>query len=85
AAAEKRPARILLNRVPATGRLKQQIAAELAARGLHTLGAGLGNRTAFTTAFMQGLAVTEAAPRGVAGLEVMASLEALLPLMKENR
>jgi chromosome partitioning protein len=85
AAAEKRPARILLNRVPATGKLKEQITAELAARGLHTLGASLGNRTAFTTAFMLGLAVTEAAPRGVAAREVMACLEALLPLMKETR
>ena len=85
AAAEKRPARILLNRVPATGRLKQQIAAELTARGLLTLGPGLGNRTAFTTAFMQGLAVTEAAPRGIAALEVMASVDALIPLMKETR
>ena len=84
-AAEKRMACILLNRVPATGKLKQQILAELAARGLHVLGAGLGNRTAFTTAFMQGLTVTETAPRGVAALEVQATLEALAPRMKDAR
>jgi len=85
AATEKRPARILLNRVPATGKLTQHILAELAGRGLATLGPGLGNRSAFTAAFMQGLAVTEAAPRGVAALEVLSTLEALLPLIKESR
>lgn len=84
AAAEKRPARILLNRVPATGRLKDQILAELAARGLATLGPGLGNRTAFTTAFMQGLTATETAPRGLAALEILACLEAMIPLLKET-
>lgn len=83
AAAEKRPARILFNRVPAAGKLKLQIAADLAARGLLTLGPGLGNRTAFTTAFMQGLAVTEAAPRGAAALEMLATLDALTTLMKD--
>lgn len=81
AASEKRPARILLNRVPATGKLRQQIMAELDRAGLPTLGGGLGNRTGFVTAFMQGLAVTESAPRGVAAAEVMACLEALNPLM----
>lgn len=83
AEAEKRPARILLNRVPATGRLKQQIVGELGSRGLTLLGPGLGNRSAFTTAFMQGLTVTESAPKGVAALEVLATLEALTTLMKD--
>ena len=81
AAAEKRTALILLNRVPASGKLKQVIEADLAGRALPTLGPGLGNRTAFTTAFMQGLGVIESAPRGVAAQEVRASLEALEPLM----
>ncbi len=85
AVAEKRPARILLNRVPATGRLKQQIADELASRGLVTIGPGLGNRTAFTTAFMQGLTVIESAPKGAAALEVLATLDVLTSLMKELR
>ena len=85
AGAEKRTARILLNRVPAAGKLKQQIADELASRGLVTLGTGLGNRAAFTTALMQGLTVTETAPRGLAALEVLATLEALAPLMKDDR
>lgn len=82
AAAEKREARVLLNRVPAQGRLKEVILAELAARKLATLGPGLGNRTGYATAFMLGLGVTEAAPRGAAAEEIIATLAALARLMK---
>ncbi len=82
AAAEKKPARVLLNRVPAQGKLKDVIMAELAARGLLLLGPGLGNRTAYTTAFMLGLGVTESAPRSVAAEEIGATAAALRKLMK---
>lgn len=82
AAAEKREARVLLNRVPAQGRLKEVILAELAARKLATLGPGLGNRTGYATAFMLGLGVTEAAPRSAAAEEITATLAALARLMK---
>ncbi len=82
AATEKKPARILLNRVPAQGRLKDVIIAELASRGLAMLGTGLGNRSAYTTAFMLGLGVTESAPRSLAADEVGATTAALLTLMK---
>lgn len=82
AAAEKRAARVLLNRVPAQGRLKEVILAELAARRLAPLGPGLGNRTGYATAFMLGLGVTEAAPRSAAAEEVIATLAALAKLMK---
>ncbi len=82
AEAERRPARVLLNRVPAQGRLKDVIAAELAARKLATLGPGLGNRTAYATAFMLGLGVTESAPRSPAAEEVAATVAALARLMK---
>jgi chromosome partitioning protein len=82
AAAEKKPARILLNRVPAQGRLKDVIMAELAARKLELLGPGLGNRTAYATAFMQGLGVSEAAARSAAAEEIAATIVALRALMK---
>jgi chromosome partitioning protein len=82
AAAEKKPARILLNRVPAQGRLKDVIMAELAARKLQLLGPGLGNRTAYATAFMLGLGVGENAARSAAADEIAATIVALRALMK---
>jgi chromosome partitioning protein len=82
ASAEKRAVRVLLNRVPAQGKLKDVIAAELAARKLATLGPGLGNRAGFATAFMLGLGVTESAPRSQAAEEITATLAALSRLMK---
>ncbi len=77
AAEEKRPAAVLLNRVPAQGRLKDDIAAQLASRKVRLLDASLGNRTAFASAFMNGLGVTEAAPRSPAAEEVRALAEAI--------
>lgn len=74
---EKRPVAALLNRVPAQGRLKEQVAAELAARKVPLMGATLGNRTGYAQAFQEGLAVTEAAPRGMAADEVRALAEAI--------
>ena len=82
AAAEKKPARILLNRVPAQGRLKDVIMAELAARKLQLLGPGLGNRTAYATAFLLGLGVGENAARSAAAEEIAATIVALRALMK---
>ena len=82
ATAEKKPARILLNRVPAQGRLKDVIMAELAARKLQLLGPGLGNRTAYATAFMLGLGVGENAARSAAADEIAATIVALRALMK---
>ncbi len=69
AEAERRPVRLLLNRVPATGRLAPQIAAELARRRLPLLNEALGNRSAYASAFAQGLGVVEAQPRSTAAEE----------------
>lgn len=77
AAEERRPVAALLNRVPAQGRLKDQVAAELAARSVRLLGPTLGNRTGFAQAFQEGLAVTEAAPRTLAAEEVRALAAAI--------
>ncbi len=72
ARAEKRPAVLTLNRVPAQGKVGAEVAAALRAQGLTLLDAPLGNRSGFTTAFAAGLGVTEAAPRSAAADEVRA-------------
>lgn len=72
AAAEKRSIAALLNRVPAQGKLRQDIASRLRAADIRVLDPVLGNRTGFAQAFQEGLAVTEAAPRSAAAEEVRA-------------
>jgi chromosome partitioning protein len=78
AAEEKRPAVVVLNRVPPASRLRDAIAGDLAARRLPLLTASLGNRTGFAAAFAEGLGVTEAAPRSAAALELAALIDELL-------
>ncbi|MBN8928426.1 MAG: cobyrinic acid a,c-diamide synthase [Rhodospirillales bacterium 69-11] len=75
---EKRPAAIVLNRVPPASRLRDTIAADLARRELPVLAAGIGNRTGFASAFAEGLGVSEAAPRSTAAAELRALLHELL-------
>ena len=72
AAAERRPARLVLNRAPGAGRLRAAIEAEIGQRALPRLAAVLGNRVGFATAFAAGLGVTEAARRGPAVAELLA-------------
>lgn len=72
AAEERRPVAALLTRVPPQGRLKEIIAAALAGRGVALIGPSLGNRTGFALAFLDGLGVTEHAPRTAAATEVRA-------------
>jgi chromosome partitioning protein len=74
---EGRPVMLALNRAPASGRLLDQVQAEIARRGLPLAGAALGNRTAFAQAFMAGLGAVEAAPKGVAAAEARALAAAL--------
>jgi len=85
AAAEKRPVALLLNRVPATGRLKEEVAAELRRRRLPLLEASLGNRTQFATAFQKGLGAAEAAPRSQAAEEARALAEAVRGFLDRRR
>jgi chromosome partitioning protein len=74
AAAERRPARLVFNRAPAAGRLRAEVAAEVARRGWPLLTATLGNRAAIAAAFARGLGITETAPNSVAAAEVRAVL-----------
>jgi len=82
AAAEGRRAVVLLNRVPSSGKLPQQIEALLAERHIPVLAERLGNRTAFASAFMLGLAVCEAAPKNQATTELTALAAALRAMQK---
>ena len=78
AAAEKRPAAVLLNRVPPTGKLRDTVAAQLRGEGKPLLAASIGNRAAFATAFADGLGVIESAPRSIAANELRGLLSELL-------
>lgn len=78
AAEEKRPACLVLNRVPTGTKLRDTTDRELRARGLVVLPASLGNRAAFSHAFAEGLGVTEAAPRSAAAREMRALAAAIL-------
>jgi chromosome partitioning protein len=83
ARAEGRRVLLLLNRMPASGRLGQEIAQELRRRGLPLLEPVLGNRTAFASAFALGLGVAEASPRGTAATEAAALAQAIERAAKE--
>jgi chromosome partitioning protein len=80
AAEEKRPLRALLNRVPAQGKMRDRVAAALEEMEVPLLQQCLGNRAHFASAFLDGLAVTEAAPRSPAAAEAQALAEAVLAL-----
>ena len=82
ARAEKRPIRMVLNRVPpAATKVTEQIRAMIAAQGLEPLAASLGNRTIFAQSFMNGLAVHEAAPKSPAAAELTAVAEEVWGLL----
>ena len=72
AAAERRPVRLVLNRAPATSRLRTQVEHACAQQHLHVLSATLGNRTGFAAAFAAGLGVSEQSPRSLAARELVA-------------
>jgi chromosome partitioning protein len=70
-AAEGRRAILVLNRAPNASRLRDQMEADIARRGLPILAQALGNRTAFASAFAEGLGVVESAPRSLAAQELL--------------
>ncbi len=71
---EKRKVRLVLNRVPASGKLRTGVEADIARHGYPVFATTLGNRTDFAGAFAQGLGVTETAPRSTAAQELRALL-----------
>ncbi len=78
AAAERRLAAVVLNRVPATSRQREAVEADLTAKAWPLLTSVIGNRTGFSAAFAEGLGVTEAAPRTSAASELRALVAELL-------
>lgn len=79
---EKRKVRLVLNRVPASGKLRTGVEADIARHGFPVLATTLGNRTDFAGAFAQGLGVTEAAPRSTAAQELRALLAEIEDLLR---
>ena len=77
---ERRPLRALLNRVPAQGKMRDRVAASLGEMEVPLLEQCLGNRAHFASAFLDGLAVTEAAPRSAAAAEMRALAAAIAAL-----
>lgn len=78
AAREKTPAVVILNRVPPRGGAGPAVEAALAEAGAEILPVALGNRVAYSTAFLEGRAASELQPRSVAAREAQALAEALL-------
>jgi len=74
AEAERRPARLVFNRAPASGRLREEVAADVARRGHPVLATALGNRAGIAGAFARGLGIVEMAPKSVAATELRALL-----------
>ncbi len=77
AEAERRAHRIVLNRMPPSGKLRDVILEELARRGAPVLEQRLGNRSAYAAAFALGLGVTESEPRSAAAAEMRALASSL--------
>lgn len=82
AAEEKRPTVVVLNRVPASSRLRAAVEADLAQRGHPPLQTGIGNRTGFANAFAEGLGIVETAPRSTGAQEMRDLVAELLKRTK---
>ena len=82
AAAERRRVAMVLNRVPASGKLRETMAAQLQRDGKPLLRTTIGNRTGFAAAFAEGLGITEAAPRSIAANELRALLAEMLEILE---
>ncbi len=80
AAAEKVPALLVLNRVPARANLTEDMLAEAKRLGATIAEARIGNRVAFAAALAEGRAVSEAQPRGRAAQEIAALAKEILRL-----
>ncbi len=78
AAAERVPALLVFNRVPARAKLTEAMDAEASKLGAKIARARLGNRVAFAAALAEGKAVGEAQPRGRAAEEIAALAKEIL-------
>jgi chromosome partitioning protein len=76
AAEEKRPTRLVLNRVAGGERAAQAARAMLGE--LPAMATALGNRAAYAQAFAKGLGITEAAPRSLAAGELRTLMDEVM-------
>ncbi len=79
---EKVPALLVLNRVPPRANLTEEMFAEVKALGGKIAKARIGNRIAFAAALVQGRAVGETQPRGLAAREISALAKEILRAAK---
>src|SRR5579859_40166 len=82
AAKEKTKSLLILNRLPARGKLGDAIRAKIEAAGLPLAAASLGNRSAFAMSMMEGKGVAETQPKGTAAAEVEALAKEIEKLLK---
>lgn len=75
---ERRPALAVLNRLPARGRLAEEMRRRLVTDGMRLAEATLGNRQDFAAALLSGEGVTETAPRSAAAEEIRRLAEEVL-------
>ncbi|MDE3059391.1 MAG: ParA family protein [Pseudomonadota bacterium] len=80
AKAEKIPVKVVLNRVPASSRLAQTIAAELT----DLADATLGSRVLFASSLLEGRTATELEPTSPAAQEVKTLIKEVLALVKDK-
>ena len=72
AKSEKRPALVILNRMPARGKLADQMRAKYAELGVPVADAVLGSRVAFASSLLEGRGIAEHGPSSAAGQEMAA-------------
>ena len=77
---EKKPALIVLNRVPARANITQEMMAKLQGLGVKMSAIDLGNRTIFASAMAWGQTAMEIEPASLAALEVTALFDEILAL-----
>lgn len=82
AAKEKTPCLLILNRLPARGKLADAIRAKIEEQGLPLAKASLGNRSAFAVSMMEGRGVAETQPKGTAAAEIEALAKEIESLLR---
>jgi chromosome partitioning protein len=78
ARSEKRPAMVVLNRMPARGKLADQMRGKFIELGAPVASAQLGSRVAFAAALLEGLGICEHAPSSAAAVEMGALADEVL-------
>lgn len=81
---ERRRVAAVLNRAPAQGKLRASVLAALGRQGVAVLDQAIGNRVQFANAFLDGLAVTEAAPRSPAAAEIRAVAAEIMAMTRKG-